>query len=817
MMLKKHWEGLTLFLILIVALTVRAYGISYGLPYVGYTHPDEYAVAEGALKMLKEGDLDPRHHPGPQLHTYIQYLVGQAALAYKTVQGHQVAPSDILISGHDSRWGGITNLPEYYLWGRFVVALLGTMTVWLVYLLGKEAFSPEAGLISAVFLMCAPLHIENSNSITTIVPGTFFIVLACYFGFLAYRHEQWRYYILTGLAAGLAIYAKRNGRIALVPLGMLVLLKAQKTKSLGKAFAALLLACIISVPFLLLRSDFNVLSLMDYIFGGIWRDPYVFGGSHPGFEGTDTWWWVVTSFLGKNWKFVFLSALGGIVWALFKYGRKGIFLLATPLSYYFVFSFFTVRFDRWLIPLEPFLALFAGVFLWDITKVLQARARSQWMRTAIIALLVGVIMFLATKPLFQILEYRDLLIAAEDSRTAAARWIETHIPHGKSIAVEPYGPFVMETSYKVTRVGSLIAHDLAWYRQEGFDYVIATSVCERYTKEKYPAEFERCQELFDSFYLEQQFGVPGPTIRILRTTPPPLSPADMEGIPHQSNIFYEAKAELVGYALSSEKVHPGETLQVTLYWRALRQLERDYVVSLKLWGRDDQIIGRQDIDSAMGMHPTSQWQPLNVFAETYSVTVSREALAPSLCRLEVALYDPKAAAGLFTYDKDLNRMAHAFIAQIKLSPTEPLQPPRTGTERYNLGHKIALIGYSLDKKVVEPGDSLRLTLYWEALEDMSEDYTVFTHLIDAQSRIWGQEDSPPLGGYYPTSLWERGEVVEDEYRLTVQPEAQRGEYWIEVGLYVLSTGERLPLLDAKGERLDDRIILGEVTIRQEFR
>lgn len=807
--MKGHWESLTLFLILALALAVRSYGIGFGLPYVGYTHPDEYAVAEGALKMLREGDLDPRHYPGPWLHEYIQYLIGQAALAYKTVQGHQVSPSDILISGGDSRWGGITNLPEYYLWGRFVVALLGTVTVWLVYLLGKEAFSPEIGLISAAFLMCAPIHIAESRSITTAVPGTLFIVLACYFGFLAYKHEQWRYYFLAGLAAGLAIYTKRNGRIALVPLGMLVLLKAQKTKNLGKVFAALLLTCIIAAPFLLSQGVVSLPSLMNYVFSGIWQDSYVFGGSHPGFEGTNTWWWVVTVFLRDNWKLVFLSALGGIVWSLFKYGKKGLFLLAPPLSYYLVFSFFTVRFERWLIPLEPFLALFAGVFLWELTKVLCARAHLQQIRTAIMALLVGLIVFVAKEPMLQILRYYDLL-RREPPRTAAAKWIETHIPQGTGIAVEPYGPFVRETSYKVIRVGSLIAHDLAWYLEEGIDYAIATSVWEKFysNMDKYRAEVNRYEELFDSFYLEQQFG----GIRIYRTKPPPLSPADVEGIPHLSNFLYEAKAELIGYALSSEEVRPGETLQVTLYWRALRKLERDYTVSLRLWGRNDQIIGQQDVN-----RPTSRWEPLDVLAETYHVTVAREALAPSLGRIEVALYDQQAAARLLTYDKDMNRLSHAFIAQIKLSPTEPLQPPKASTEQYNLGNKIALIGYSLDKKALAPGESLRLTLYWKALADMGEDYTVFTHLIDAQNRIWGQEDSQPVDGYYPTSFWEIGEVVEDEYYLPVQPEAPRGGYGIEVGMYVLSTGERLPVLDAKGERLDDRIILGEVSIRQGFR
>jgi len=618
------------------------------------------------------------------------------------------------------------------------------------------------------------------------------------------------------LAIGLAIYTKRNGLIALVPLAMLVVLKAKDVKSLGKVFAVFLFACILAVPFLLLLpSDFRILSFMDHVFGTIWRDDYVFGGSHPGYEGLNSWWWVVTTFLSGSWRFVFLFALSGIVWILSKYGRKGIFLLAIPLLYYFVFSFFTVRFDRWLIPMEPFLALFAGVFLWDITKGLQAQASSQWQRVAIIASLMGLVMSITAGPLVEAFEYDNRLLR-EDARTVAARWIESHIPQGKRIAIERYGPFLTETSYKVTWVASLAEHDLAWYLDKGIDYVIASS--QGYGRfyqntDKHRAEVERYEELFDGFYLEQSFWGPGPTIQIYRTRPPLLSSADVEGIPHLSNIFYEGKAELIGYELSSEEVQPGETLWVTLYWRALKKMERDYIVSVKLWGRDDQIIGQQDVYPGWGARPTSQWQLYDVFAETYGVTISREALAPSLCRIEIVLYDQEAAARLLTYDQNMNRLGHVFIAHIKLSPVEPLQFLGADTKRYNLGNKIALIGYDLDKKVVKPGDSLCLTLYWEALEDIRGDYTVFTHLIDARNHIWGQEDSQPLDGYYPTTLWEIGEVVKDEYCLTVQPETPVGSYRLMVGMYLLETMERLPVVDKGGERLqDDMVPLGEIQV-----
>jgi hypothetical protein len=96
---------------------------------------------------------------------------------------------------------------------------------------------------------------------------------------------------------------------------------------------------------------------------------------------------------------------------------------------------------------------------------------------------------------------------------------------------------------------------------------------------------------------------------------------------------------------------------------------------------------------------------------------------------------------------------------------------------------------------------------------MDAGYTVFTHLLDGESRIWGQQDSVPKAGTYPTTLWVEGEVVADEYEIVVKPDAPPGQYVIEVGMYLAQSGERLPVLDELGQVRGDRILLEAVEIR----
>jgi hypothetical protein len=99
-------------------------------------------------------------------------------------------------------------------------------------------------------------------------------------------------------------------------------------------------------------------------------------------------------------------------------------------------------------------------------------------------------------------------------------------------------------------------------------------------------------------------------------------------------------------------------------------------------------------------------------------------------------------------------------------------------------------------------------LFWQSLEEVEEDYTVFIHLVSPKSgQVIAQVDEQPQHKGYPTSLWVKGEVVRDEHELTL-PELEPGAYELRVGLYVQETGEHLLAGGA------DEYSLGLVDIRK---
>jgi 4-amino-4-deoxy-L-arabinose transferase-like glycosyltransferase len=122
--------------------------------------------------------------------------------------------------------------------------------------------------------------------------------------------------------------------------------------------------------------------------------------------------------------------------------------------------------------------------------------------------------------------------------------------------------------------------------------------------------------------------------------------------------------------------------------------------------------------------------------------------------------------------------------------------------------QIQLLGYDLDSFRAEPGQTLHLALYWEALGEMDRDYLVFTHLLSADERIYGQHDKIAGSDTYPTSYWKEGTIIRDKYEILVRPDTPPGDYTLEAGLYWTEPAiKRLPLKSG-----GDRVLLVEIVV-----
>ncbi|NLS75752.1 MAG: DUF2142 domain-containing protein [Chloroflexi bacterium] len=159
----------------------------------------------------------------------------------------------------------------------------------------------------------------------------------------------------------------------------------------------------------------------------------------------------------------------------------------------------------------------------------------------------------------------------------------------------------------------------------------------------------------------------------------------------------------------------------------------------------------------------------------------------------------------------------AYIAPAYARPpllTEADLP--AGIQRLGIvfGERMELVGYAMPDQEAHPGEDAPITLYWRARAPMAQDYSVFVHLLSGDDLIIGQRDMYPGQGTFPTTLWQPGDMVADTYVVPILPATLTpATATVEVGLYLLETGERLPARDSQGQPMGDNARFGELAIQ----
>lgn len=287
-----------------------------------------------------------------------------------------------------------------------------------------------------------------------------------------------------------------------------------------------------------------------------------------------------------------------------------------------------------------------------------------------------------------------------------------------------------------------------------------------------------------------------------------LQPAQAADLPDgRSPVMLDGNLGLVAWHVDRKQASPGETVSVVGYWQAAGTVQTDYDGVLTLVGENGVVVAERSVLLGTPQYPTSAWGAGRPVRWVARLPVPAAA-APGGYVVKVALRD--RASGRVVGDS-------AAIAEVRVSgPPRVFTPPQVGMRvGTRFGAWVELYGADVAATTLRQGDSLKVTLHWLALEEMAKSYTVFVHLIDADNRVWTQQDSVPQGGARPTTGWLPGEYITDEYTLYVKPDTPPGEYWIEVGLYDAAdpTFPRLPVLGADGQSVGDRVLLAKIGIR----
>jgi hypothetical protein len=269
-----------------------------------------------------------------------------------------------------------------------------------------------------------------------------------------------------------------------------------------------------------------------------------------------------------------------------------------------------------------------------------------------------------------------------------------------------------------------------------------------------------------------------------------------------------AVAKLVGYEVTPADVQPGDVVEVTLYWRPLARTQQNHVVFVHLMSETGVMIAQRDTYPGLGRYPTTVWDPGVVFGDTYRVHVPETAYAPDRGPIQVGLYVPDGPRLTTEGGTDALQLASIEVRPRDGDVPNPMQ--------LSFGDKVALVGYSLDQRVVRPGEKIDLTLYWLALNPMEVNYEVFVHVLGAENQIWGRSNSPLTDRAVCTNRWEPGVQVKEEREITVSDDTPVGFYDLELGLEAPHSG-RVKILNEDGRPIANRKLLTKIRVVNGYR
>ena len=271
---------------------------------------------------------------------------------------------------------------------------------------------------------------------------------------------------------------------------------------------------------------------------------------------------------------------------------------------------------------------------------------------------------------------------------------------------------------------------------------------------------------------------------------PATQPATLAALNIQNTITQPiGPFTLLGYQLGRDKASAGESIPLTLFWRADSAPSKDYEWRLQF---GDVLSEPRPLANAQ--FATSKWRAGEIVRGQYSIPIPATA-KPGATNLRVVLSD-NSALDLAPFV--IEKTDHVFTP-----------PAAKFAQAANFGDFLSLAGYDLSATTIKAGETLQVTLYWQARDRMDKPYTVFVHLLGGDGKPIAQKDAEPQNGARPTTGWVANEYIADAYQLEIKPNTAPGQYPIEIGWYDAKdpTFARLQVLGDNGAASGDHIIL----------
>lgn len=404
-------------LIIGLGLGLRFWGIAWGLPGRTDMHPDEHDYVLQHALHLGAGHLDPGFLNYP---AFVMYLI---AGTFRGL-GHLG-----LISGAD--W-------QAFLIGRVWSALFATATILPVYKLARElGGSVRAALLAALWMGLLPLGVWEAHVAITDPLMTFWTAMTLWASVRLARTSRLHDYLLAGACLGLATGSKYTAAMAVVAIIAGANVAFHRNRSFAEACAGLWVAAVMAVLCAYCVTPYSFIRFGDLASAMAYENSHTHG-HHAGFS-LPAHGWHYRRYLYQlvaAWPFslgfaLYGSAVAGTCWAVWKFDRRKLPLLA------FVALFFGVTGSWHFVPLRYYLpllvvgVLFAGLWHGALLESPRKSVRA-----------FGLVIVPATLAYTALFTVQTTARYSHDTRVEAGKWLEQNLRHGGNLALCGWSRYV---------------------------------------------------------------------------------------------------------------------------------------------------------------------------------------------------------------------------------------------------------------------------------------------------------------------------------------------------------------------------------------
>ena len=732
--------------------------------------------------------------------------------------------------------------------GRRVMVLAGALALLAAYLMLARVLGLAPAFLGFLLIAFDPFHIALTRMLHVdgLETNLMFLVFAALLAYLFDGHRR-RYMVVGGVAAGLAWLTKVPS-LFMVPFVGLVLLVELALASWPQR----------RVDWVLLRRfvvdgvlwGLAGMAVFFALWPAMWVDPIgvvvgmvqhaflqasghgnvtYFAGELIGrFEAPGivfypiTWLWRTTPATLLGVIFALAGWVAGARLGLTSAERRTVGYTALfAVAFAAFMDLGDKRFDRYLLPAYPPIALAAGVGWAAALRLLRGALPARWAAAAvgaIAALVVAAQAWFSLSLAPHYMAYYNPLLGGGTRAPAtmmigwgegiddAARWIAAQADPLSTRVASWYSNGSFTYFYPGRQVDGLEydrMDDVSRWLDTGY-FVL---YIHQWQRELPDAQFLDYFRGFDPAHEIVINDIPYVQIYAGKDVPPLpwLAPGRAKRY-----VDWGGAIRLLGYELPNAPLAPGDSFQADFLLENIAPLDRNLNVLVRVVGEDGAELLRAE-GWPWGAE-TSAWPLHEIWRDGHAFTLPPDA-APGLYRIELSFYDPATLDPLPAADAQTGASLPPVhvVDFITVGGNAPAPAAPLGV----FGGRYQLDAAALDPAgAAQPGSALDVLLHWRSTEPArtitNEDYATFLHLVGPDGGLVAQADVAPEAAFLAPRLWQPDAAAPQRYTLALPATAPAGRYTLYAGMY--DVAGRLPVT-VDGEPAGDALPIAEVQVQ----